>query len=168
MMRPFALLAFMALATLLIAQASKTTSPAGKKTGDSKASNAQASAKTPAGPTKVSGQPVTTPSGLQYWEIKKGTGPTAVNGKTVQVHYTGWLANGKEFDSSLDLGEPIEFVLGEGRVIKGWDEGIAGMKVGGKRQLRIPPELGYGTRGAPPTIPPNATLIFDVQLVAVK
>jgi FKBP-type peptidyl-prolyl cis-trans isomerase len=163
MMRPFALLAFLALAALLIAQAGKTASSSG-----SKPSNAQASAKTPAGPTKVSGQPVTTPSGLQYWEIKKGTGPTAVNGKTVSVHYTGWLANGKEFDSSLDLGEPIEFILGEGRVIKGWDEGIAGMKVGGKRQLRIPPQLGYGTRGAPPAIPPNATLVFDVQLMAVK
>jgi FKBP-type peptidyl-prolyl cis-trans isomerase FkpA len=91
-----------------------------------------------------------------------------VKGKTVKVHYTGWLADGKEFDSSLDLGEPIQFVLGSGRVIPGWDEGVAGMKVGGKRQLRIPPELGYGARGAGPTIPPNATLIFDVQLVSVK
>lgn len=168
-MRSLTLLAALALAALLIAQAGKTTAPAvGKKAGDSKSSNTQASAKAPDGPTKVSGQPVTTPSGLKYWEIKKGDGATAVNGKKVQVHYTGWLADGKEFDSSLDLGEPIEFVLGEGRVIKGWDEGVAGMKVGGKRQLHIPPELGYGTRGAPPTIPPNATLIFDVQLVAVK
>jgi FKBP-type peptidyl-prolyl cis-trans isomerase len=168
MTRHFAFLAVLALAALVAAQAGNTNSPAAKKTGGNKPSKAQAAAKSPAGPTRVSGQPVTTPSGLEYWEIKKGTGPIAVNGKTVSVHYTGWLANGKEFDSSLDLGDPIEFVLGQGRVIKGWDEGIAGMKVGGKRQLRIPPELGYGTHGAPPTIPPNATLIFDVQLVAVK
>jgi FKBP-type peptidyl-prolyl cis-trans isomerase len=91
-----------------------------------------------------------------------------VAGKEVSVLYTGWLVNGKEFDSSLDSGEPIKFMLGTGQVIKGWDEGIAGMKVGGKRQLRIPPALGYGARGAGSDIPPNATLIFDVELMAVK
>jgi len=160
-MRPFALLLVLALATLAIAQAGKTAS-------QPKKAAAPAATPNPSGPTKVSGDPITTSSGLKYWEIKKGTGPAAVNGKTVRVHYTGWLADGKEFDSSLDAGEPIEFVLGSGRVIKGWDEGIAGMKVGGKRQLRIPPELGYGSRGAGSAIPPNATLIFDVQLVGVK
>jgi FKBP-type peptidyl-prolyl cis-trans isomerase len=122
----------------------------------------------PAGPTKVSGKPISTSSGLEYWEIKKGTGAPAQAGKEVSVNYTGWLTNGKEFDSSLNSGEPIKFTLGVGQVIKGWDEGIAGMKVGGKRQLRIPPGLGYGTRGAPPAIPPNATLVFDVELMAVK
>ena len=168
-MRHLTLFIILGWATLLIAQAGKTPAPAaGKKSADNQPSKTQAADKAPAGPTKVSGQPVTTASGLKYWEIKKGSGPTAVNGKTIKVHYTGWLADGKEFDSSLDLGEPIEFVLGAGKVIKGWDEGVAGMKVGGKRQLRIPPELGYGRRGAPPTIPPNATLIFDVQLVAVR
>jgi FKBP-type peptidyl-prolyl cis-trans isomerase len=162
-MRSLALLAVLAMATLLIAQATKTAPPVPKQ------SPAAAPAeKAPAGPTKVSGEGVTTSTGLKYWDIKKGTGATAVKGKTVKVHYTGWLADGKEFDSSLDLGEPIQFVLGSGRVIPGWDEGVAGMKVGGKRQLRIPPELGYGARGAGPTIPPNATLIFDVQLVSVK
>ena len=132
------------------------------------ASTQKAAVKKPAGPAKVSGKPVTTSTGLQYWDLKKGTGALAANGKTVRVHCTGWLTSGKEFDSSLDGGEPIEFVLGTGNVIKGWDEGIAGMKVGGKRQLRIPPALGYGARGAAPSIPPNATLVFDVELVEVK
>jgi len=120
-----------------------------------------------ASPTKVTGKPTTTASGLQYWEITAGTGTTAVAGKTVSVHYTGWLTDGKKFDSSVDRGQPFMFPLGAGRVIKGWDEGVAGMKVGGKRQLRIPPELGYGARGAPGAIPPNATLIFDVELLDV-
>jgi len=120
-----------------------------------------------ASPTKVTGKPTTTTSGLQYWEIVAGTGATAVAGKTVKVHYTGWLTDGKKFDSSVDRGQPFSFPLGGGRVIKGWDEGVAGMKVGGKRQLRIPPELGYGARGAGGAIPPNATLIFDVELLDV-
>ena len=128
---------------------------------------AKGSAK-PDGPTAVTGKPVTTASGLQYWEIKKGTGKLAETGKKVSVHYTGWLTDGKEFDSSRDSGEPIQFDLGTGQVIKGWDEGIAGMKVGGKRQLRIPPALGYGQRGAGSAIPPNATLVFDVELMGVK
>jgi FKBP-type peptidyl-prolyl cis-trans isomerase len=118
-------------------------------------------------PTKVSGQPTTTASGLQYWDIKVGSGATAVPGSVVKVHYTGWLSTGEKFDSSLDRGEPFSFPLGAGQVIKGWDEGVAGMKVGGKRQLRIPPELGYGATGAGGTIPPNATLIFDVELLDV-
>jgi FKBP-type peptidyl-prolyl cis-trans isomerase FkpA len=116
-------------------------------------------------PTKVTGKPKTTTSGLQYWDIVVGTGATAVAGKTVTVHYTGWLTDGKKFDSSVDHGQPFSFPLGGGRVIKGWDEGVAGMKVGGKRQLRVPPELGYGARGAGGVIPPNATLIFDVELL---
>jgi FKBP-type peptidyl-prolyl cis-trans isomerase len=120
------------------------------------------------GPTKVSGTPTKTPSGLEYWDIKAGTGAVAQSGQKVKVHYTGWLTNGKKFDSSVDRGEPFEFMLGAGQVIKGWDEGVAGMKVGGKRQLRIPPDLGYGAAGAGGAIPPNATLIFDVELLGVK
>ena len=120
-------------------------------------------------PTKVEGKGKSTSSGLQYWDLKEGTGATASAGKTVSVHYTGWLAkDGKKFDSSVDRGQPFMFQLGAGQVIKGWDEGVSGMKIGGKRQLRIPPELGYGARGAGGVIPANATLIFDVELLAIK
>ena len=119
-------------------------------------------------PTKVTGDGTKTADGLQYWDIKVGTGPVATAGQTVKVHYTGWLTNGKKFDSSVDRGEPFTFPLGGGQVIKGWDEGVAGMKVGGKRQLRIPPQLGYGDRGAGGVIPANATLIFDVELLGVR
>lgn len=120
-------------------------------------------------PTPVTGNGITLPSGLKYWDVKVGTGKEATNGHKVKVHYTGWLLeNGKKFDSSVDRGQPFEFTIGAGEVIKGWDEGVAGMKVGGKRQLRIPPELGYGMRGAGGVIPPNAFLIFDVELLGVK
>jgi peptidylprolyl isomerase/FKBP-type peptidyl-prolyl cis-trans isomerase FkpA len=118
-------------------------------------------------PTKVTGKPTTTGDGLKYWDIKVGTGATAASGKQVKVQYTGWLENGKKFDSSVGK-PPFAFTLGAGQVIKGWDEGVAGMKVGGKRQLRIPPELGYGPRGYPGAIPPNAILIFDVELLGVQ
>jgi len=119
-------------------------------------------------PTKVTGPPTTTPSGLQYWDIVVGNGATAAAGSQVSVHYTGWLTSGERFDSSVDRGQPFSFPLGAGQVIKGWDEGVAGMKVGGKRQLRIPPELGYGAAGAGGVIPANATLIFDVELLQVS
>ena len=120
------------------------------------------------GPTKVTGEGVKTDSGLQYWDIKVGTGEVATEGSHVKVHYTGWLTTGKKFDSSVDAKQPYEFTLGKSEVIKGWDEGVTGMKVGSKRQLRIPPELAYGAEGHPPQIPASATLVFDVQLLAVK
>src|SRR5689334_11935316 len=118
------------------------------------------------------GKPMTTPSGLQIADTKVGTGATPKTGQTCVMHYTGWLyengQKGKKFDSSVDRGEPFEFPIGQRRVIAGWDEGVASMKVGGKRTLIIPPALGYGARGAGGVIPPNATLMFDVELLAVK
>jgi peptidylprolyl isomerase len=118
------------------------------------------------------GKTMTTPSGLQITDSAVGTGATPQAGQICVMHYTGWLyqdgAKGKKFDSSLDHGRPFEFPLGQHRVIAGWDEGVASMKVGGKRTLIIPPELGYGARGAGGVIPPNATLIFDVELLEVK
>jgi hypothetical protein len=111
---------------------------------------------------------ITTKSGLKYVELKEGDGTAAKAGDTVSVHYTGWLKDGKKFDSSLDRKQPFEFELGKGRVIKGWDEGVAGMKPGGKRKLIIPPELAYGKRGAPGAIPPDAELTFEVELLKIK
>jgi peptidylprolyl isomerase len=111
---------------------------------------------------------VTTPSGLKYVELKEGTGATPKTGQKVVVHYTGTLEDGTKFDSSRDRGQPFDFKIGVGQVIKGWDEGVGTMKVGGQRQLIIPPELGYGSRGAGGVIPPNATLLFDVELLDVK
>jgi peptidylprolyl isomerase len=115
---------------------------------------------------------VTTPSGLKIEDTKVGDGASPATGQTCIMHYTGWLyqngQKGSKFDSSVDRGEPFEFPIGTGRVIKGWDEGVASMKVGGKRTLIIPPELGYGARGAGGVIPPNATLIFDVELLGIR
>jgi len=121
---------------------------------------------------QAAGKTMTTPSGLQITDSKIGTGAMPQPGQICVMHYTGWLyqngAKGKKFDSSLDRGEPFEFAIGKHQVIGGWDEGVATMKVGGKRTLIIPPELGYGARGAGGIIPPNATLIFDVELLDVK
>jgi peptidylprolyl isomerase len=121
--------------------------------------------KTPADKDK---KVVTTPSGLKYTELKVGTGATPKKGQTITVHYVGTLENGTKFDSSRDANKPFEFAIGTGSVIKGWDEGLSTMKVGGRRQLVIPANLGYGIQGSPPVIPPNATLIFDVELLGVK
>lgn len=123
-------------------------------------------------PSFAQAKPMTTQSGLQIIDTQVGTGASPKTGQTALVHYTGWLyvngAKGKKFDSSVDRNEPFDFPVGRGQVIRGWDEGVATMKVGGKRTLIIPPELGYGARGAGGIIPPNATLIFDVELLAVK
>jgi FKBP-type peptidyl-prolyl cis-trans isomerase FkpA len=109
----------------------------------------------------------TTASGLIIEDVVVGAGAEAVAGQYVSVHYTGWLTDGKKFDSSKDRGDPFEFPLGQGHVIRGWDEGVQGMKIGGTRKLTIPPELGYGARGAGGVIPPNATLVFEVELLGV-
>ena len=110
---------------------------------------------------------ITTPSGLQYQDLTVGTGASPVRGKQVTVHYTGTLVDGKKFDSSRDRNDPFTFIIGVGHVIQGWDEGVASMKVGGRRMLTIPASLGYGARGAGGVIPPNATLVFDVELLSV-
>ena len=111
---------------------------------------------------------IQTASGLEYVEITEGTGASPKTGDTVSVHYTGWLKSGQKFDSSVDRGDPLEFPIGKGRVIKGWDEGVGTMKVGGKRKLIIPAHLGYGDRGAGGVIPPGATLVFEVELLAIQ
>lgn len=120
------------------------------------------------GRPETGGKEIVTPSGVKYVDLKMGEGGEAANGKIVEVHYVGWLENGTKFDSSLDRRQPFSFRLGAGQVIPGWDEGVAGMKVGGKRRLLIPPALGYGARGAGGAIPPNATLIFEVELLGVR
>lgn len=110
----------------------------------------------------------TTSSGLQYEDLLVGQGAVAQAGQFVTVHYTGWLTNGRKFDSSLDRGDPFSFHLGQGQVIAGWDEGVQGMQIGGKRKLTIPPDLGYGRYGAGGVIPPDATLVFEVELLGVE
>jgi FKBP-type peptidyl-prolyl cis-trans isomerase len=132
-----------------------------------------AAAVTPVGRADAAtNQVIEMPNGLKYTDTKTGDGATATSGNKVSVHYTGWLYNngakGAKFDSSVDRGQPFQFTLGAHQVIAGWDEGVAGMKVGGKRTLIIPPELGYGARGAGGVIPPNATLMFDVELLGVQ
>jgi FKBP-type peptidyl-prolyl cis-trans isomerase FkpA len=133
----------------------KTEQPASKQSAEAAA---------PAKPTF----PVAEVTALKMEDLKVGTGALAEAGKTVSVHYTGWLTNGTKFDSSKDQGQPFSFQVGAGEVIKGWDQGVTGMKVGGARRLTIPPSLGYGSRGAAGVIPPDATLVFDVDLLGVQ
>jgi FKBP-type peptidyl-prolyl cis-trans isomerase len=155
-----ALVATLALAVACGSSEKETTTPTG--------TSAATAAQTGGGPPPVSAQPTVTASGLQIIEIKVGTGAEAQKGQTVSVDYTGWLADGTKFDSSLDRGQPITFVLGGGQLIPGFDEGVVGMKIGGQRRLIIPPDLAYGAQGRAPVIPANATLTFDVQLVSAQ
>lgn len=144
----------LAAAVIIPACAQKETKPAGEAK--------------PAGATATNAAVVKTPSGLSYVDIVAGNGPSPTPGKQVKVHYTGWLENGTKFDSSVDRSEPFVFPIGAGQVIPGWDEGVMTMKVGGKRKLIVPPQLGYGAAGAGGVIPPNATLIFEVELLDVQ
>jgi FKBP-type peptidyl-prolyl cis-trans isomerase len=142
--------------------------PAAPEKSPAKVSEPAVNDKGTASAPDTKAETITTPSGLQYVELKVGDGKQAAAGMNVKVHYTGWLTDGKKFDSSVDRGEPFGFPLGGGHVIKGWDEGVAGMKLGGKRKLIIPSKLGYGDRGAGGLIPPGATLIFDVELLGLE
>ena len=170
MKKTTALLCALALAAP-VALAQQTTAPKAAAPKAKSAAPATAKAEAPA-ETKKELKMVKTESGLGYEDFVVGTGPSPVTGQTCVMHYTGWLwvneAKGTKFDSSVDRGSPFEFPIGRGRVIKGWDEGVSTMKVGGKRTLLIPPQLGYGDRGAGNVIPPGATLLFEVELLGVK
>lgn len=145
----------------------QTYSPGSSSSGGSEPATLIASAETNNMDAKNAGNTTTTPSGLKYVDLEVGTGASPQKGQTVVVHYTGTLEDGTQFDSSRDRGQPFSFKIGIGQVIKGWDEGVGTMRVGGRRQLIIPAELGYGSRGAGGVIPPNATLIFDVELIRI-
>lgn len=148
--------------------AAELTQPAATPASVSETLVAQASDLIDTSETDMSENVITTDSGLKYVDIQEGTGATPTRGQTVTVHYTGTLEDGTKFDSSRDRGRPFSFTIGVGQVIRGWDEGVGSMKVGGQRKLIIPPDLGYGARGAGGVIPPNATLLFDVELLRIQ
>ena len=167
MKRPAFWLATLAAVALAGCQQTGTTE---KSSTASSTTTASAPSESPSATTggAMEVQERTLPGGLKVSDLKIGSGPMAESGRTVSVHYTGWLTDGTKFDSSLDRGRPFDFKLGAGQVIRGWDEGVTGMRVHGKRRLTIPPDLGYGPQGAGGVIPPNATLVFEVELLDVK
>ena len=171
-MRPGLALAALALAALALASCHQKTATSGSNATPAALTPPATSPPTPGAPmsgTKTAaGEEITTASGLKYQDLVLGDGAVAETNHRVSVHYTGWLTDGTKFDSSLDRGRPFDFQLGAGQVIRGWDEGVTGMRVHGKRRLTIPPDLGYGPQGAGGVIPPNATLVFEVELLDVK
>jgi FKBP-type peptidyl-prolyl cis-trans isomerase len=165
MSRPTYWLAALAIIALAGCQQGKP----GEATPPPSSSPATQQSAPPAAPQATAAKEVTTPSGLKYQDLVVGNGAMAANGSQVEVNYTGWLTDGTKFDSSLDSGRtPLPFTIGAGMVIRGWDEGVKGMRVGGKRKLTIPPDLAYGERGYPPLIPANSILVFEVELMGVK
>jgi FKBP-type peptidyl-prolyl cis-trans isomerase FkpA len=165
MMRSIHVLAAFAALMIVGCQQGKSSEPAQAPAPPSSAPKAEA----PAAPSAGTGREIATPSGLKYEDMVVGNGTIAEDGMRVTVNYTGWLTNGTKFDSSLDPGhQPLTLVLGARQVIRGWDEGLKGMRVGGKRKLTIPPDLAYGAQGAGDVIPPNSTLIFEVELLDAK
>jgi FKBP-type peptidyl-prolyl cis-trans isomerase len=167
---PYALALIGAVALLGCQQSNTgTTQTTGSATTSTTTTTPPAGSAPTSAPTAAAGQEVTMPNGLKYQDLTVGTGALAESGMTASVHYTGWLTDGTKFDSSVDRGQPFSFTLGRGQVIRGWDEGVQGMRVGGKRKLTIPPDLGYGASGTGGgVIPPNATLVFDVELLDVR
>ncbi len=159
-------MARIAVLLLVAALAAGCASGYGSKTASTEGSAPAAAA--PAGTAVIEGKMHKLASGLLYEDLVVGNGKMADPGLQVSVHYTGWLTDGTKFDSSHDRNQPLQFTLGQGEVIRGWDEGVKGMRVGGKRKLTIPPDLGYGSRGAGGVIPPNATLVFEVELLGVR
>lgn len=155
----------LALATVVACSSDRGAQQTGEEAAMSQPSSQPSTQ--PAGPPPVTGDTITTSSGLEYIVIRSGDGPQAEQGKVVSVHYTGWLTDGTKFDSSLDRGQPIRFPVGTGHVIPGWDEAVGMMRVGDKWRIILPPAIAYGPQGRPPVIPPNSTLIFDVELVGV-
>jgi FKBP-type peptidyl-prolyl cis-trans isomerase len=160
---------------LALAGCNSTTTTGGSSSSTSATGSSSTTSTTAAPPAAASGaeatasaKEITMPNGLKYVDLKVGDGQLAETGMTAQVHYTGWLTDGTKFDSSVDRGQPFSFKLGAGQVIRGWDEGVKGMRVGGKRKLTIPPDMGYGAAGAGGVIPPNATLVFDVELLGLQ
>ena len=157
-----------AMVGLALAGCQQTSTTENTPTTTGTAATSAPSSSAPATSGATEGQERTLAGGLKVTDIKVGSGPMAESGSTVAVHYTGWLTDGTKFDSSLDRGQPISFAIGSGQVIRGWDEGLKGMRVGGKRKLTIPSALAYGAEGRPPVIPPDATLVFEVELMDAR
>lgn len=167
MSRGIAMIATLCLIAAGCQQAGRDAAPPAEDAAASRPAGEPAETQAAAGSDAPAGQEVTLPNGLVYQELVMGEGAVAEKGMAATVHYTGWLTDGTKFDSSLDRNQPFGFTLGQGQVIKGWDEGVQGMRVGGKRKLTIPPDMAYGARGYPPVIPPNSTLVFEVELLGL-